>query len=173
MFRLLLALVVFFCQSILAKTQIMNDFAGTQYLPDQFQLYYKNNQASNELIKNALPITLPVNNNLMISRGCYIACYSHEGGVYTIADHINVHGLVKIVGYYKMVGDKLICQPKTNRKLDLSQSQQYAAKCNASFPSCHNSCWSGGDTGGWFWHKEANKQNDPRYKPTMLINAAG
>lgn len=154
---------IFFIASISsAEIMIPNDMIGHQYLPDPFMLYYKDYKATNEIIADAVRVALPTNNNFSITIGCYIVCYSRQGGVYTIGDGINVVGQIRINGRYD---DTFICQPRSNTEPDLSQATPYQQLCNQSFEDCDGNCWAGGDSGGWFkkdYPDYVNHHDEPR-----------
>lgn len=151
-----------------AEIIIPNDFMGHQYLPDPFSLYYKDNKASNEITADAVRVSLPTNNDFSITIGCYIVCYSHQGGVYTIGDGINVVGQVRVNGRYD---DNYICQPKRNTDDDLSHSELYQDLCNKSFKDCSGNCWAGGDSGGWFKKDYPDYVNHSEPRVTLISNS--
>lgn len=92
---------------------------------------------------------LPTNNDYKGTFGCYVACYSHhkKDAVYSVGKNIYVIGQVRVPGHYT----GRICIPTGFTDKDISVEKTFNALCGKRFKACKdNSCWVGGDTGGWF-----------------------
>lgn len=110
---------------------------------------------------------LPVANAWLGARGCYVACYSHEAGVYDVGE-FGVHGLVRVPGAYPVsvasnFPDDRVCRPRGFERADISALRAFKELCNRNIPSCHGGCWAGGDTGGFF--------DRPSYRPLSAPRA--
>ena len=121
-------------------SEIVNNFSWAQTLPEEFQVYVLNHQASTTAKLGSELVVIPTNNDYRHNPACYMVCYRHQKGLYSPNnDDIFVTGQVRIAGVYDKHG---ICQP--TKAYD-------ASLCEAYFPACANhTCWAGGDSGGWY-----------------------
>ncbi|HAU0887918.1 TPA: hypothetical protein JBH48_02500 [Legionella pneumophila] len=117
-------------------------------LPSPFPVYVIEGSAVvNHPYPGAKKVLLPTDNGYVDYPGCYIACYSHNTGVYAISPTISVMGQIRVKGQY----DARICQPDGYKNQDISAAYQFKQLCAEKIPACqNNSCWADGDTGGWF-----------------------
>ena len=117
-------------------------------LPSPFPVYILNDsQVINHPYPGATQVLLPTDNSYFESPGCYVACYSHNPGVYSVSATISVVGQIRVKGHYV----ERICQPAGFKGKDISASETFTQLCADKIPACKNSaCWGGGDTGGWF-----------------------
>ncbi|KGP62779.1 hypothetical protein EP47_09745 [Legionella norrlandica] len=144
--------------SISALFLITNSFAieipesiqssNKDLLPSPFPVYViEGHGVINHAYPGAIKVFLPTDNSYKDYPGCYIACYSHNQGVYAISSTISVMGQIRVKGQY----EARICQPDRYKNKDISTVNRFKQLCAEKIPSCHNnSCWAGGDTGGWF-----------------------
>ena len=97
---------------------------------------------------------LPTVNEFVGYPGCYVACYSRneEGSQYSVGGGIYVMGQVRVPGSY----ERRICRPKDYGKADISAMSEFKERCAKNLQNvCQgDSCWAGGDTGGWFGLRE-------------------
>jgi len=120
---------------------IVNDFPSGQSLPENFQVYVLNHQASTTPKYGSEPIIIPTNNDYRHNPGCYMVCYHRGAGLYSPNnDDVFVVGQVRIAGLYDKKG---ICQPLHGKAYDESL-------CTQLFAACQHECWAGGDSGGWY-----------------------
>lgn len=119
-----------------------------ELLPSPFPVYViEGSGVINHPYPGAKKVLLPTDNSYTDYPGCYIACYSHNSGAYAISATISVMGQIRVKGEY----EARICQPDGYKNQDISASYQFKQLCSEKIPSCsNNSCWAGGDTGGWF-----------------------
>lgn len=93
---------------------------------------------------------IPVRNEYDKDNGCYIACYSHNSAnsAYPIGQDMFVMGVIRVEGHYA----QRICLPKGYENKDISAELYFKDKCtkHLSHACQRNTCWAGGDTGGWF-----------------------
>ncbi|CEG57720.1 hypothetical protein [Legionella fallonii] len=117
-------------------------------LPSPFSVYViQNSGVVNHPVPGAVEVLLPTDNSYTGSPGCYVACYSHKNGVYSVAPDISVMGQVRVKGQYVA----RICQPEGYQGKDISTAPMFKMLCSKGIPSCADgNCWGGGDTGGWF-----------------------
>ncbi|OCH97479.1 hypothetical protein A8135_02885 [Legionella jamestowniensis] len=119
-----------------------------QLLPSPFPVFVMDNYGVvNRPYPGTKPASLPTDNSYTGVPGCYIACYSHNKGVYPVSASIYVMGQIRVKGQYQ----GRICQPEGYVNKDISAASQFKQLCSEKIPSCnHIECWAGGDTGGWF-----------------------
>lgn len=117
-------------------------------LPSPYPVYVmENNGVINHPVQGAQKKMLPTDNSYRSSPGCYIACYSHDDGIYSVSDSISVMGQIRVPGEY----EGRICQPQNYKGQDISKMRQFKDECAKKIPGCESgNCWAGGDTGGWF-----------------------
>jgi len=119
-------------------------------LPANFKVYTQGRGAVNSPYPGLEAKTLPTINDFIGSPGCYIACYSREekNSIYSVGGGIYVMGQVRVPGSYS----GRICLPKNYEEADISAEPEFKNLCARSLPqACKgDSCWAGGDTGGWF-----------------------
>ncbi|MDR3443049.1 MAG: hypothetical protein P4L65_08535 [Legionella sp.] len=122
--------------------------SNTHMLPSPFPVYViENAGVINHPAPGAVQVFLPTDNSYAEAPGCYIACYSHKSGVYSVGPDISVMGQIRVKGTY----EKRICQPDGFQHLDISKSDQLKGLCAEKIEACRGAnCWAGGDTGGWF-----------------------
>lgn len=122
--------------------------ANSNLLPSPFPVYViKDTAVVNHPYPGAQKVLLPTDNSYADTPGCYIACYSHQPGVYAVSPDIYVIGQIRVRGAYLI----RVCQPEGYKNLDISKSDQLKELCAVKFDVCRNkACWAGGDTGGWF-----------------------
>lgn len=122
--------------------------SNTRMLPSPFPVYViENSGVINHPAPGAVQTFLPTDNSYAEAPGCYIACYSHKPGVYSVGPDISVMGQIRVKGTYV----KRICQPDGYQNLDISKSEQLKGLCSEKIEACRGAnCWAGGDTGGWF-----------------------
>ncbi|KTC79511.1 hypothetical protein Lche_1531 [Legionella cherrii] len=131
-----------------ASTPKANPDVNKSLLPSPFPVYILgNNGVINHPYPGAEQAFLPTDNSYTLDPGCYIACYSHNQGVYPVAENIYVMGQIRVRGRYV---DR-ICQPEGYKGIDISTIGHFKFLCSVKIDACkNNSCWAGGDTGGWF-----------------------
>jgi hypothetical protein len=128
---------------------VYNNLPGFQRLPEKFTLFLFKDNISTVESPGSMITSLAVNNDKMINPGCYIACYRHDYGDYTLDQKNYVVGLVRVWGSYNL--STQVCVPHETRNKDISKIKQYTDECTNSFSTCSKEeCWAGGDTGGWF-----------------------
>lgn len=121
---------------------IVNDFPSGQTLPENFEVYVLNHQASTMPKYGSQSIIIPTNNEYHHNPGCYMVCYHRGAGLYSPGnDDVFVVGQVRISGLYDKKG---ICQPLRGEPYDQALCMQFFEVCQG------NSCWAGGDSGGWY-----------------------
>ena len=121
---------------------------NTSLLPSPYPVYVLENQGViNHPFAGATKAFLPTDNSYSSSPGCYVDCYSHNPGVYTVGPDIYVMGQIRVKGQYS----NRICQPAGFINTDISTVASFKQLCAEKIATCvDNSCWVGGDTGGWF-----------------------
>ncbi|WP_347252085.1 hypothetical protein [Legionella sp.] len=126
----------------------LNQIANKTLLPSPFPVYViQNSGVINHPYPGATKLMLPTDNSYTKSPGCYIACYSHQPGIYAVSPTINVMGQIRVSGSYQV----RVCQPTGYENKDISAADQFKRLCSQRIASCKNiECWAGGDTGGWF-----------------------
>ncbi|STX30010.1 Uncharacterised protein [Legionella beliardensis] len=119
-------------------------------LPSPFPVYViPNAGVVNHPYPGAQAVLLPTDNSYTGSPGCYLACYSHQPGVYAVSPSISVMGQIRVKGSYN--NNSRMCEPDGYLNKEISAEQYFKDLCNHKIASCQNaSCWAGGDTGGWF-----------------------
>ncbi|KTC90265.1 hypothetical protein OQJ18_04715 [Fluoribacter dumoffii] len=139
--------LLFIAQSALGLPMANSDVNKT-LLPSSFPVYILGDDGViNHPYPGADRAILPTDNSYTMAPGCYIACYSHNRGVYPVAPDIFVMGQIRVQGEY--LGR--ICQPKGYKGMDISKAEKFKFLCSEKFNTCkNNTCWAGGDTGGWF-----------------------
>lgn len=138
----------FTTQAYAVDAPSLANFANSNLLPSPYPVYVvKDAGVVNHPYPGALKVLLPTDNSYSDSPGCYIACYSHKPGIYAVAPDISVMGQIRVRGTYLI----RICHPEGYKNMDISKSDQLKELCSLKFNTCStNSCWAGGDTGGWF-----------------------
>lgn len=133
--------------AIYAGTNIPQD-PDTALLSSPFPVYiFENVGVVSHPYPGAVQALLPTDNSYTAAPGCYLACYSHQPGIYKVATDIFVLGQVRVAGKYA----NRICQPTGYEGKDVSSVATFKQLCSDKIPSCKNiECWAGGDTGGWF-----------------------
>lgn len=121
---------------------------NNQLLPSPFPVYVMENFAVvNHPALGAKQVLLPTDNQFKESPGCYIACYSHNPGVYAVSENISVMGQVRVAGEYIARN----CHPQGYQWRDISKIKKFRQVCADRIAACsQGDCWAGGDTGGWF-----------------------
>lgn len=144
--------------SILGMTVVMQSFAlgdappildaNKDLLPSPFPVYIiENSGVINHPVAGAVKALLPTDNSYTESPGCYVACYAHKPGVYNVSPSISVMGQIRVKGQYA----SRVCQPESYQGVDISAEPTFKLLCAKRIPACADeSCWGGGDTGGWF-----------------------
>ncbi|BCA95775.1 hypothetical protein TUM19329_21360 [Legionella antarctica] len=122
--------------------------ANKDLLPSPYPVYVINNSAVvNQPYPGAVKVLLPTDNSYTEAPGCYIACYSHKTGVYSVSPSISVMGQIRVKGQYI----SRVCQPDGYQGKDISAEPMFKLLCAKTIPNCDDEgCWGGGDTGGWF-----------------------
>ncbi len=148
--KILLSSIVFlFVAPIYAfGAPMTNSDVNKSLLPSPFPVYILGNSGViNHPYPGAERALLPTDNSYTMTPGCYIACYSHNQGVYPVASDIYVMGQIRVPGEYVA----RICQPEGYKGVDISKSDKFKFLCSEKLKECkNNTCWAGGDTGGWF-----------------------
>lgn len=140
---------VSFINQAFALEVIVADFnANKDLLPSPFPVYIiPNSGVINHPYPGAIKALLPTDNSYTESPGCYVACYSHKSGIYSVTPTISVMGQVRVKGQYV----SRVCQPDGYQEKDISTAQQFKLLCAKKITTCKETeCWAGGDTGGWF-----------------------
>lgn len=123
---------------------------NTAILPPDFNVYTIGNSVVNSYFPGTEKKTLPTVNEFIGAPGCYVACYSHsqKNSVYSVGGDIYVMGQVRVPGKYQ----NRICLPRGEERKDISAEPKFKELCARTLPNActGNSCWTGGDTGGWF-----------------------
>ncbi|WP_419419514.1 hypothetical protein ACNVED_13535 [Legionella sp. D16C41] len=117
-------------------------------LPSPFPAYFIPNMGIvNHPYPGAQKVLIPTDNSYGGIPGCYIACYSHQPGVYPVSSSISVMGQIRVKGSYT----NRICQPEGYQNRDISAEAYFKNLCSSKISACRTAgCWAGGDTGGWF-----------------------
>ncbi|WP_131782659.1 hypothetical protein [Legionella gresilensis] len=133
---------------ILPTNQNESDAINQRFLPSPFPVYViPNAGVINHPYPGATKVLIPTDNSYTGMPGCYIACYSHNPGVYAVSPSISVMGQIRVQGSYT----NRICQPQGYQNQDISAEQIFKDLCSNKIAACRSaSCWAGGDTGGWF-----------------------
>jgi hypothetical protein len=142
-------IIIFFSTSSYAALNAENPSSpNTMLLPSHYPVYFIENQrVINHPYKGATKSLFPTDNSYSNAPGCYIACYSHNHGVYAVGPTIYVMGQIRVKGDYV----NRICQPDGFLNQDISKANTFKQLCAEKISTCaDNSCWAGGDTGGWF-----------------------
>ena len=95
------------------------------------------------------PVTLPTHNLYRGPGGGYVACYSHNAAssAYSVGGDIYVMGQMRVRGLYS----GRIFQPRGYQGKDISAAPYFKQLCGQAIAACRgDTCWAGGDTGGWF-----------------------
>lgn len=139
--------VLFITQTFALDEPSMNTEANKTLLPSPFPIYIVGGAGViNHPYPGGVRAFLPTDNSYTMSPGCYIACYSHQSGVYAVSSDISVIGQIRVKGEY----NERICQPDSYKGKDISTVDKFKILCSEKFKPCkHNKCWAGGDTGGW------------------------
>ncbi|WP_367607125.1 hypothetical protein [Legionella sp. W05-934-2] len=121
---------------------------NTQLLPSPFPIFIMGSYGVvNHEVPGSQKKMLPTDNSYTSAPGCYIACYSHNPGIYSVSESISVMGQIRVAGEY----DGRVCQPSNYKGQDISKLQLFKDACAKKITGCENGdCWAGGDTGGWF-----------------------
>lgn len=140
--------ILLFSQSFAIEIPVDNQSSNTNLLPSPFPVYIiEGSGVINHPYPGAKQVMLPTDNSYTESPGCYIACYSHNPGLYAVSPSIYVLGQIRVKGEY----DARVCQPDGYKGQDISAADKFKLLCTEKIPACtNNSCWAGGDTGGWF-----------------------
>ncbi|MGQ3888421.1 hypothetical protein ACQUW5_05240 [Legionella sp. CNM-1927-20] len=133
---------------VLQSNQSRSASINQRLLPSPFPVYVIPNAAVvNHPYPGAMKVLIPTDNSYTGIPGCYIACYSHNPGVYAVSPSISVMGQIRVKGSYS----NRVCQPQGYQNQDISAEQLFKDLCSNKIAACRNaSCWAGGDTGGWF-----------------------
>lgn len=119
-------------------------------LPAAFPVYAGGGAVVNRPFPGLEATTLPTVNQFLDYPGCYVACYSRnqENSIYSVGGGIYVMGQIRVPGSY----EGRICLPRDYETADISAEPKFKALCaeNLADVCSGNSCWTGGDTGGWF-----------------------
>lgn len=119
-------------------------------LPAEYIVYTQESSVVNSPTPGFEETVLPTANQFIGEPGCYVACYSRnpQQSVYSVGGGIHVMGQVRVPGSY----DGKICRPQDYEQADISAEESFKQLCADNLPEvCEgNSCWAGGDTGGWF-----------------------
>lgn len=119
-------------------------------LPADFKVYTRGTAVVNTPYPGFQQKILPTVNRFTGDPGCYIACYSRQqdNSIYPVGGGMYVMGQVRVPGSY----ESRICRPKGYEQADISAEPKFKQLCHVSLPNTCNgdSCWAGGDTGGWF-----------------------
>ena len=119
-------------------------------LPAAFTVYVGGGVVANGPFPGLEATILPTVNQFLDYPGCYVACYSgnQENSIYSVGGGIYVMGQVRVPGSY----EGRICRPGDYETADISAASKFKALCaeNLADACSGNSCWTGGDTGGWF-----------------------
>ena len=117
-------------------------------LASPFPVYVKDHVVINHPNPGFEKKLLPTDNTYGLNPGCYIICYSRDsqGSVYGIGNGMYVKGMIRVGGLYI----KRICHPAGYIYKDISAESYFKNLCRKRIASCGNSCWAGGDSGGWF-----------------------
>ncbi|WP_408607013.1 hypothetical protein [Legionella spiritensis] len=117
-------------------------------LPSPFPVYViENSGVINHPAPGAEKKLLPTDNSYTGSPGCYLACYSHNPGIYKVSESISVMGQIRVPGEYIARN----CHPTGYQWRDISGMKKFKNLCADKIPACRpDACWAGGDTGGWF-----------------------
>jgi hypothetical protein len=113
-----------------------------------FVVYSDDTIVVNHPAAGLTPRRVPVWNRYGGPDGGYVACYTHDiaQGAYRVAPDIAVVGLVRLQGIYQ----GRIFQPDGYRDRDISALARFKAICGRALKACRgDSCWAGGDTGGF------------------------
>lgn len=122
---------------------------ATDPLPPCFKVYSNGQGAA---FPHPVPDTvekhIPTVNIFNHTPGCYVACYSHnpDKAVYSVTPTIYLVGQLRVRGSY--VGRQ--CVPENYESADIRSEKVFKDLCSRAFSCPGNSCWAGGDTGGWF-----------------------
>jgi hypothetical protein len=118
-------------------------------LPSPFPIASNGQVVINHPAPGFTTLYLPTNNDYKGNPGCYVACYSHDAklGIYPVGKDIFVNGQVRVPGTY----NGTLCNPSSAQSKDTNQANEFKNICRDKIESCKStSCWTGGDTGGWF-----------------------
>lgn len=142
------AFSVLSASSFAALQPINTPSENTQLLPSPYPVYIlPNHGVVNQPYTGTTKAMLPTDNSYTSAPGCYIACYSHNPGIYSVGSNIYVMGQVRTKGQYV----NRVCQPAGYESKDISAADSFKQLCAAKIATCRDySCWAGGDTGGWF-----------------------
>lgn len=132
---------------IFLSFQVLAD-PNKDLLPSPFPVYVlPNSGVVNHPSPGATKVLIPTDNSYTETPGCYIACYSHEKGLYEVGPSISVMGQIRVKGEYV----SRVCQPENSQGQDISADPMFKLLCAKKIPACADEgCWGGGDTGGWF-----------------------
>lgn len=132
----------FITQVCAAEEPSLENSANSNLLPSPYPVYVvKDAGVVNHPYPGALKILLPTDNSYADSPGCYIACYSHQPGLYAVSPDISVMGQIRVPGTYLI----RICHPVGYKNMDISKAEQLKELCALKFKTCsNNSCWAGG-----------------------------
>lgn len=117
-----------------------------QILPNPFPVYVNGQTIINHPVDGFSRVDVPVDNSYTNNPGCYVMCYSHEKGLYSVGNNIYAQGMIRVSGTYQ----NRICLPTDAGMADISAMQSYKDLCNEKISTCHGDCWAGGDTGGLY-----------------------
>lgn len=125
------------------------DRVHSYLLPEDYKVFVRNSTVVNHPAPGYQEKVFPTANVFRGKPGCYLACYSRQGGVYSVGGGIFAAGQIRVEGRYV----NRICRPRGFEEADVSAVESFKKLCNAKVPGCKD-CWAGGDTGGWFGIQE-------------------
>jgi len=118
-----------------------------QMLSNPFSVYSNGKIVINHPAPGFNQINIPVDNSFSQNPGCYIMCYSHQKGLYSVGNNIYAQGMIRLSGIYDQKG---VCQPSGYENQDISAMEKFKTLCNQHIKTCQGGCWAGGATGGWY-----------------------
>ena len=130
------------------RNVVQGNPAESMLLPEDMSVYVKDDVVINHSEFGFTRVILPTRNLFAGAPGGYIACYSRSraGSVYGVGGGIYVMGQIRVPGHY----NERIFEPDGYQGKDISAADKFKKLCRQTFSSCQQSCWAGGDTGGWF-----------------------
>lgn len=142
-------LLLFVSSTCLAGEEISNsvdDLPSHQYLPENFQVYIHDHEASVTAKPGDSYVVIPTNNHYHITPGCYVLCFDKHQGVYETKDHNFVVGQYRIPGSYR----KNLCIPGSFMADSKTPEVRLNQICNQMFSQCDGQCEVNYQTGQWF-----------------------
>ncbi|HET6344171.1 MAG TPA: hypothetical protein VFH51_04520 [Myxococcota bacterium] len=133
-----------------ALSPSLEQIASNSILSSDFTVYTDGHTVINQPGPGLEEKPFPTINDFTGNPGCYVACYSRNEAesVYAVASDVFVIGQIRVPGEYR----RRVCQPRGLHDQDISANRDMKAKCSEALPDgcSDDSCWTGGDTGGWF-----------------------